>query len=98
MEELELKRKQIDEIDEQLVELFEKRMELVAKIGVIKEEKGLQVLNFKREEEVIKKAIAHLKNKELSHELEIFFRSLMDSSKKIQCKRIQSNRIKKAED
>lgn len=93
MEELELMRKQIDDIDERMVELFEKRMELAIKIGSLKEEKGLKVLNSRREEEVIKKAIDHLNNKELSNELERFFKAVMDSSK-----RVQYDRMKKAED
>lgn len=93
MEELEILRKEIDKIDEQLVELFEKRMELAIKIGDIKKQKGMQILDSQREKAVIKNAIAHLKNKDLSDELEAFLRNLMDSSKKI-----QQYRIKKAED
>ena len=84
MEELEILRKQIDETDEKLVKLFERRMELAIKIGAIKEEKGLQILNSKREEEVIKRNISLLENKELYQELEIFFKTIMDSSKRIQ--------------
>ena len=93
MEELEILRTEIDIIDEQLVELFEKRMELAIKIGDIKKQKGMQILDSQREKAVIKNAIAHLKNKDLSDELEAFLRNLMDSSKKI-----QQYRIKKAED
>jgi chorismate mutase/prephenate dehydratase len=93
LEELEILRKEIDKIDEQLVELFEKRMELAIKIGDIKKQKGMQILDSQREKAVIKNAIAHLKNKDLSDELEAFLRNLMDSSKKI-----QQYRIKKAED
>jgi chorismate mutase/prephenate dehydratase len=93
LEELEILRKEIDIIDEQLVELFEKRMELAIKIGDIKKQKGMQILDSQREKAVIKNAIAHLKNKDLSDELEAFLRNLMDSSKKI-----QQYRIKKAED
>lgn len=89
MEELELLRKQIDEIDEKLVELFESRMELATRIGAIKEEKGLEILNSKREEEVVKKNIMLLKNSELSRELEIFFKGIMDSSKRIQQNRLE---------
>lgn len=93
MEELELLRKEIDGIDEQLVKLFEERMELAVKIAAVKRQKAMQVLDSKREEEVIKKAIDRLKNKELSEELELFFRNLMDLSKKI-----QHDKMRKAED
>jgi len=93
LEEIEILRKEIDEIDEQLVKLFEKRMELAKKIGDIKKEKGIRVLDSHREEYVIKKAKAQLNNKELSDVLEAFFRNLMNYSKKI-----QYDDFKKAED
>ncbi|SHI75546.1 chorismate mutase [Lutispora thermophila] len=93
MKELELLRKEIDDIDEQLVRLFEKRMELAVKIGAIKKKMDMAVLDSRREEEVIEKAIDRLKDKKLSEELELFFRNIMDLSKKIQYDRMQ-----KAED
>jgi len=93
LKELELLRKEIDDIDEQLVRLFEKRMELAVKIGAIKKKMDMAVLDSRREEEVIEKAIDRLKDKKLSEELELFFRNIMDLSKKIQYDRMQ-----KAED
>ena len=45
-------RKDINEIDDKLVKLFIKRMETAGKIGALKKEAGLPVLNVKREEEV----------------------------------------------
>ena len=48
-------RKDINEIDDKLVKLFIKRMETAGKIGSLKKEAGLPVLNVKREEEVKKR-------------------------------------------
>lgn len=50
-------RKDINEIDDKLVKLFIKRMETAGKIGSLKKEAGLPVLNVKREEEVKKRLI-----------------------------------------
>ena len=47
-------RKQIDEIDEQLVKLFSERMEVSKKIGEYKKEKGLPVTDRAREKEKLK--------------------------------------------
>jgi len=81
---MEILRREIDEIDEQLVMLFEKRMELVRKIGDIKRQKGMEITDSQREEYVIKKALEKLNDKGLSEELEMFFRNLISISKKIQ--------------
>ncbi len=46
-------RNQIDEIDSQLVMLFEKRMKLSKEVAEYKIQNGLPVLNSKREEEIV---------------------------------------------
>lgn len=48
-------RREIDETDEKITELFIKRLALSRKIGRIKKEKNLPVLDEKREEEIIEK-------------------------------------------
>ena len=45
-------RKDINAIDDELVKLFIQRMETAGKIGALKKEAGLPVLNVKREDEV----------------------------------------------
>ena len=45
-------RESINDIDDTLVELFIQRMEIAGKIGNLKKEAGLPVLNVKREEQV----------------------------------------------
>ena len=87
MTELDILREQIDIIDEKLVELFENRMDISKKIGDLKIQKEIEILNSKREEEVIKKGLSNLKDKELSCELEEFLRKIMELSKRVQEKR-----------
>ena len=47
-------RKQIDEIDEQIVNLLAKRMQVVEKVGKYKKENNLPPLDKRRWQEVIK--------------------------------------------
>lgn len=48
-------RKQIDEIDEEILTLIAKRMQKAKKIGEIKRTKGLRIKDNEREREVIEK-------------------------------------------
>lgn len=81
-------RKEIDEVDKQLTELFEKRMEIVTEIIKYKIKNKIPVLNSSREGEVIKKNSERLRNKELEPYLKDFFIRLMDLSKDYQSHKI----------
>lgn len=77
-------RKQIDGIDRELVELFEKRMEICAQVASYKIANGKPVFDPAREEEKIKnvKALAH---NELNRTgVEELFEQLMAVSRKLQ--------------
>jgi monofunctional chorismate mutase len=89
MENLEQYREEIDEIDKKLVELFEKRMATVLKVGAYKRENNLPILDEDRESIVIEKNITRLKNKAFKDALESFFIHLMNLSKKEQEKIIK---------
>ena len=84
MDELNKYRNEIDEIDKQITELFERRMDISKKIAKYKREEEIGILNAKREEEVIQRNLSYLKNKEYRFVLEGFFRNLMNLSKLIQ--------------
>ena len=84
MDQLQKYRNEIDNIDKQITELFEKRMDISKEIAICKKEQEIGILNAKREEEVIQKNISNLKNKEYRFVLEGFFRNLMNLSKLIQ--------------
>ena len=84
MDELTKYRNEIDEIDKQITELFERRMDISKKIARCKKEQEIWILNAKREEEVIQKNLSYLKNKDYRFVLEGFFRNLMNLSKLIQ--------------
>lgn len=52
---LEKIREQIDEVDKELIKLFEKRMSLSEEVARVKISEGLPVLNKGREDEIIRK-------------------------------------------
>ena len=86
---LEKYRQKIDEIDKEIVKLFEKRMETVSQVSQYKLKNSLPVLNSVREDEVIEKNINYLRNKDLTPYLKDFFISMMGISKDYQRSRME---------
>lgn len=86
MNELELLRKQIDQIDEEIEKLFEQRMLIAKKIGEYKKEHSLNILDVSRELEVLENARKRVKNKELEQYYIELMKYLMTLSKDYQNK------------
>jgi chorismate mutase/chorismate mutase/prephenate dehydratase len=86
MSELEAFRKEIDQIDEELTRLFEARMETVLKVGAYKKARNLPIFDASREQKVIEKNLARLKNKQFEKETAAFFQQMMDITKETQKK------------
>lgn len=85
MDKIENIRKEIDSVDQELVKLFEKRMNLVLEIKKYKSENSLPILDKKREELVVEKAKKILKCPYYKQYIEEFFIKIMEISKKLQC-------------
>jgi monofunctional chorismate mutase len=49
-------RKEIDKIDDEIIDLLKRRLEIARKIGKIKKERHLPVLDKEREKEVLERA------------------------------------------
>ncbi|MBE7038681.1 MAG: prephenate dehydratase [Ruminococcaceae bacterium] len=77
-------RAKIDEIDKELIKLFEERMNTAYLIGKYKEEHNLPVLNSNREKIVIENAAKNLNDKNLSSYTADFFENMMRISKQYQ--------------
>lgn len=92
MKDIQTLREEIDKIDRQIVQLFEKRMNRVTEVGEYKIKNDLPVLNTLRENQVIEKNIEHLQDKNLSPYLEEFFIKLMSVSKDYQRSRIEKTK------
>lgn len=84
MSELDNYRKEIDTIDKELIALFEKRMDISAKVGDYKKKNSLPIFNGKREEEIIEKNIMKLNNKNYSNFAQSFFKNIMELSRLLQ--------------
>lgn len=84
MNRLEEYRKEIDLIDKEMIALFERRMDVARKVGEYKKENNMEILNSKREEEVIEKNINNLKNKDYKDIGREFFENLMKLSRSLQ--------------
>lgn len=87
-------RNEIDKIDKELVELFEKRMNVAINVAKYKIENNIPIFNGVREAEVIEKNINRLNNKEYSKLTEKFFTHLMELSRSLQADIIDKNNKK----
>lgn len=77
-------RKEIDDIDKNIMQNFEKRMEIVSKIADFKKKIGLNTYDPNREKLVIKKNLKHIKNADLLKYAEKLLQYEMDLSKMYQ--------------
>ena len=78
---LDVLRKDIDDIDKELVALFEKRMKIVTEIANYKLRNNMDVFDKGREDLLLKKVDTYLNNKELSGDLSLFFFFFLNKNK-----------------
>lgn len=81
---LEQQRQQIDQIDRELVRLFEARMHVVQEVAQIKSKHQLPILDAQREKQVITKVQGYLANPEFEDALADFYTELMRISRQHQ--------------
>lgn len=81
-------RKEIDEIDEELTALFQKRMETAAEIAKYKQQNSIPVFNREREREVMNKATAKVKP-EIEGYAKTFYETIFNVSRSYQKKLIK---------
>jgi len=84
MKELSQIRLELDDIDRQLVRLFEERMLLSRQVAQYKIAKGLPVLDAQRERQVIQSRRALLKDARWADGVEAVFETIMAQSRKEQ--------------
>ena len=92
MEKLEICRDLIDSIDSSIIELYEKRMDIIKEITKYKIEKGLPVLDQNREDSMLKKNIEKIKNEEYKKYYKDVLDGYLKASKKMQKKIIKINK------
>lgn len=94
MEDLNELREQINKIDDELVELFLKRMDQVKKVGIYKQNNSLGVLDKSREEQIVKKYIEITDDIDKRDQIKDFMEGLLSISKKAQYELISENILK----
>ena len=82
-------RKEIDQIDQKMTQLFEQRMKLSAQIAQHKFKQNQQVTDWKREAVIISEETKRLQNEHLASYLKEFYQDLFLISKQYQAKIIQ---------
>ncbi len=84
MNEIDEQRKVIDEIDSQLVELFERRMAACEKIGNIKMKNGIKILDEEREKLILADRVSRASNPKYHRYVEEFFKDIIGESRRLQ--------------
>lgn len=84
---LEILRSEIDSIDDEILKLFVRRMEVCKEVADFKRRNALPVMQNGREQEIIAKVRSKTPNK-LGDGAAILFQNIMDISKSLQCERI----------
>ena len=84
MSELELLRNEIDEIDQELADLFCRRMEIVERIARYKREKGIPAFDPAREAQMKEARKGFLSNADLLPYYQKFLETLLTLSKDFQ--------------
>jgi len=84
VEKLDQLRQEINEIDESLVKLFKKRMEIVSQVAEYKMKNSMKILDKSREEQIISKHLYSVEDKVLRNNLKEFLEDLMSISRKTQ--------------
>ena len=77
-------REQLDRIDEQIVRLYEERMEISSQVADYKIETGKKVLDKSREEEKLRKVRSLAHNDFNAHGIQELFEQIMSMSRKLQ--------------
>ena len=80
-------RTEIDKIDEELVQLFKKRMEVCGQIAEAKKAQGLPVLDSAREEEKLRAVMAAAP--EIKNQIAALYITIFDVSRRYQEQRLE---------
>ena len=85
-------RREINQIDDELIKLLEKRMELVSKVAVYKLKTGKAVLDSKREETILNKVAETVESPVYKDAIVNTFTDMMKHSRAFQERQIRQTR------
>lgn len=84
MKDLDSIRSDIDKIDKEIIQLFQKRMKCVKAVIEYKIARNIPILNANREKEVIAKNISYIEDETIQKYGEVFLKSMMQISRQYQ--------------
>ena len=84
MEQLEVIRKQIDEVDAQIAPLFERRMELVREVTAYKTAHGLATADPSREDDILRRGAARIQDRDVREYYVSFQKEVLSLSRDFQ--------------
>lgn len=84
MKSLEELRKEIDEIDTQIIALYEQRMNVVKDVSLYKIANNMQVLDASREAKMLEKNLAKINNEELKKYYQPVLNGFLTASRSMQ--------------
>lgn len=87
--ELEQLRTELDSIDKQMVELYEKRLDIIMQVAYCKLKNNKEVLDVQRESEKIQQVKTLLKDSNNSDGVEALYTGIMAESRQIQSAMIE---------
>ena len=86
---LDVIRQEIDQIDDQIVKLLEKRMRLIDQVVAYKKASGKPILDSKREEAIFEKVRNRVEDKQYQESIVAIFSDLLKHSREYQDKKIK---------
>lgn len=93
MSDLDKARLAINEVDREIVRLFEQRMDAVRQVADYKKEHGIPVEDSTREEHIVRKNAAFVENEQYRSHYVSFLRSMMEISKNYQHRLLDGMRV-----
>ncbi|SDQ19910.1 chorismate mutase [Streptococcus equinus] len=91
VKDLDVIRQEIDQVDQELVALLEKRMTLVNQVAAYKKATGKAILDTSREDAVLKKVASRVQNKAFEATLVDTFVDIMKNSRNYQSKQLKAD-------
>ncbi|HKL13763.1 MAG TPA: chorismate mutase [Halanaerobiales bacterium] len=83
-DELKELRKEIDQLNQELLKILSSRGKVVKKIGKIKQKKGMPIVDKDREDEILNKIISQYKGPYSSKQIKKIFREIFKQSVALQ--------------
>lgn len=84
-------RQEIDHVDQELVTLLEKRMQLVNQVVAYKKATGKPILDTSREDAVLQKAASRVEDKAFEQTIVNTFADIMKNSRDYQAKQLDND-------